>query len=316
MTQATKRGDLVANILAIAGFIILIIIIVWGLLHLASLSSGWFASLFQKKADTSISVSAPSSVVSGTPMTLSWKYSSKDKGSYALLYQCNTGVQFAAPSSNQSFALVPCGAAFTLGSATTSITLIPVSNATSSVKIPLTVLFMPSTSGTQAQGSASMTVTPGAKAVAETPAPVVTKPGSVATGPADLSITIVASNVDQFGNGTVSFDIANIGGSSSGTYYFTAQLPASQPYTYNSPAQASLAPGSHILSTLTFTQAISGTFSVNISGLPGQGGNDVNGANNYASQYLAGPSYYPNQYQYPYTQYQYPQYQYQYQYGY
>lgn len=316
MTHATKRGGLIANILAIAGFIILIIIIVWGLLHLASLSGGWFSSLFQKKADTTISVSAPASVVSGTPMTLSWEYSTKDKGSYALLYRCDTGVQFAAPSSNQTFALVPCGAAFTLDNSTTSVTLLPVSNATSSIQVPLTVLFISSANGTQAQGSVNIKVTAGAKAAQPT-APTTTKPETkptpVVSGPSDLAITIVASNVDQYGNGTVSFDIANIGGSPSGTYYFTAQLPASQPYTYNSPAQASLAPGSHILSTLTFTQAMSGTFSVNVSGLPGQGGNDSNTANNHASQYLAGQSYYPNQYQY--SQYQYQQYP-QYQYGY
>lgn len=316
MIRTPKREGLVQNILAIAGFIILIIIVVWGLLHLASLSGGWFSSLFQKKADTKITVSVPSSVVSGTPMSLAWKYSPKDKGSYALLYQCNTGVQFAAPASNQSFAAVPCGAAFTLGNATTSVTLLPVLNATSSVKIPLTVLFIPSAAGTQAQGSASVTVIPAAKPAVETPAPAAAKPVTIpapaASGPADLAVSIVASNVDQFGNGSVTFDISNTGGSNSGTYYFSAQLPAGmQPYTYNSPAQVSLAAGSHILSTLTFTQAMSGNFSVSVSG-----GNDANTGNNYASGYINAPAYYPNQYQYPYTQYQYPQYQYQYPYGY
>jgi hypothetical protein len=303
MSDSVENKRFLPNALAIAGFIVLTIIIVWGLLHLASLSGGWFSSLFEKKADTTISVSAPASVVSGTPMTLTWKYSPKDKGSYALLYQCDTGVQFAAPS-NQSFTVVPCGAAFTLGNATSSVILLPVSNATSSVKVPLTVLFIPSATGAQAQGSTNITITPGTKSVVEIPAPVVSKPTpkpTPVTGPADLAITIVASNVDQFGNGTVTFDIANIGGSSSGTYYFSVQLPTSQPYSYNSPAQASLAPQSHITSTLTFSQAVGGTFSVSVSG-----GNDVNNGNNYASQYINAPAYYPNQYQ------QYPQYQYGY----
>jgi hypothetical protein len=124
----------------------------------------------------------------------------------------------------------------------------------------------------------------------------------------------------------VAFDIANTGGSPTGTWYFTAQLPTSQPYTYTSSAQASLAPGDHIANTLRFTGVMSG-------GLTGQGGNvgisvdpsnavaESNESNNYASQWVNAPyqsgyytapaapayNYYtPNQYQYYGPQYSYP----------
>ncbi|MFA7309330.1 MAG: hypothetical protein WC050_00295 [Candidatus Paceibacterota bacterium] len=310
MTEPAQPRSRVPNILAILGLIILFIIIVWGLIHLASLGGGSFSGLFQKKNDTKITVTAPATVQSGTPMTISWKFTTKDKGSYAFLYQCGTGAQIATPRSDQVFVPVPCGAAFTLGNASTSATLLPLSNATSSIKIPLTVIFIPNATGTQAQGSASVTITqrtapatstPTTTPVTEKPTPVTPTP--IAKGPADLVVTVISSSIDGYGNGTVVFDIANMGDSHSGSYTFQAQLPTSQPYTYSSPAQSSLAPGSHVQNTLNFTQGMSGTFLVTVTG---QGGNESNLGNNSASQYLSGPAY-QNQYQYP---------QYQYQYGY
>ena len=46
-TSTTKRSTQLPNLLAIIGFLILLIIVVWGLIHLASLSSGWFSGLFK-----------------------------------------------------------------------------------------------------------------------------------------------------------------------------------------------------------------------------------------------------------------------------
>ena len=84
----------------------------------------------------------------------------------------------------------------------------------------------------------------------------------------------------------VSFDIANVGGTSSGTYSFTANLPTQSGYTYASPAQASLAPGSHVLNTLRFTEAQSGTVSISVNA------SDANKSNNYASQSISAPYQY------------------------
>lgn len=295
-----------ANVLAIAGLIILIIIILWGLIHIFSLSGGWFSSFFSGSRNSAIQVTVPPQAKSGEAVAVSWKYSPSAKGNYALLYPCTTGLSFSL----QSGAQIPCGGAYTLGGATGSTTILPLLTAATSTQVPITILYIPSGTSTlataPAQGSATTVISPANAAV--TPAvkpttPVYTSPA--ATGPADLAITILSLNADSFGNATVTFDITNLGGSPSGTYYFSAQLPTSQPYSYSSPAQASLAPGSHIVSTLNFTMASPGTFTVSVTS-----GGDSNASNNYASQYLSSP--YNVQYQYNNQQYYYPNtYQYQ-----
>ena len=63
---ATEKPSLLSNILAIIGLIILVIIIVWGLVHLAELSSGWFSSLFEKSAPT-LKIDAPADAVATRP---------------------------------------------------------------------------------------------------------------------------------------------------------------------------------------------------------------------------------------------------------
>jgi hypothetical protein len=156
------------------------------------------------------------------------------------------------------------------------------------------------------QGNATITVDPVAKVVPVTkPAPVTSyKPSTTSyvstnySGPAQLSVRVISGNISGNGDGTVTFDIANIGGSPSGSYYFTAQLPTAVPYPYQSPLQTSLAPGSHVTSTLNFTDAQSGggVFTVTIEG------SAANSSNDYASMQLTGP--YNNGYnQTPYVQY-------------
>lgn len=296
-TSTTKRSARLPNILAIVGFLILIIIVVWGLIHLASLSSGWFGNLFKTKHDASISITAPNTVVSGTPTQIKWSYGTTDAGSYAFLYECGTGVEFGAPTDATHFARIPCGAAFTLGTATSSAYILPVLTATSSTKTNMTVLFIPKGTGTQAQGVSAITVTP---RVSTAITPVTTKPADTTPAttpvhtPANLSVRIIAVSVDAYGNGIATFDISNTGGTSTGVWYFTANLPTRSPYTYASPAQAPLAPGSHIVNTLNFTQAASGNFYVNVSPAAGE----VNTNDNTALQYVTFSGY--GQYQYGY----------------
>jgi hypothetical protein len=91
------------------------------------------------------------------------------------------------------------------------------------------------------------------------------------------------------------FDIANIGGSRSDVYYFSANIPTMGGYVYNSPAQAPLAPGDHVVNTLrwTLSQPV-GTFTVALSG-------DNNTANDYASATITSGYYggYPQPVYYP-----------------
>ena len=88
---------LVSHILAIAGFVVLAIIVVWGLVHIASLSRGWFGNLFNNSnARGAIVVSAPESAISGRPARIAWQHVS-DGGRYAFLYECAPGLEFGIP---------------------------------------------------------------------------------------------------------------------------------------------------------------------------------------------------------------------------
>lgn len=224
----------------------------------------------------------------------------QEKGTYAFLYPCQEGVRLAAPNASGAFYALPCGAAYTLGQATSSLTILPVLSATSSVNIPITVLFMPSATGTTAQGTASIAVSSGSasapKAVVSQPEkapeekPVSTAKPAAAALPADLAVTITGVSVDPYGNGVVTFNISNVGGATAGAYTFTAQLPTSQPYTYVSPSQSPLAPGAYIVNTLRFTQAIPGAIYITVD--PYGSVQDMNRANNSASQSIAGGTYY------------------------
>ncbi len=320
------KPNLASNILAIVGFIILIVVVIWGLVNLASLSRGWFSSLFGG-GEAVVSVTAPESAVAGAPFTLSWKYDEPAPGSYALLYQCASGLGFQTQGPAGPVG-IPCGAAFTVANAEKRISLTPYLSGAEK-NVALSIIFIPAATTTssgeavaRAQGSATVKILPAssptptptptpspAKTPTQTPAPT-PKPAapSVPTTPADLSVRIISVSIDAGGNGIATFDIANVGGSPSGTYYFSAHLPTVAGYTYSSLAQSSLAPQAHIVSTLRFTQGMSGIFSVSIT-TP-----DANSSNNYASQSVTAP-YYNYNFNYPYQGQYVPVYQYQTPYG-
>ena len=309
-TYEEPQASLLSNILAIVGFIILIVVVIWGLVNLAGISSTWFSSLFGKSENV-IEVTAPESATSGTPFSISWNYKEQTPGTYAFLYQCQGGFQLQTPGPTGGMNGIPCGAAFTIASVDNEVSVTPLLSGASALDVPVSIIFMPRATGTQAQGSATVKIAPAevftpvpAPALVPTPTP---KPESTPKStssqtpktPADLSVHVTSVTTDGYGNGSAVFDIANVGGTSSGTYYFTANLPTSSVYTYSSPAQTSLSPGSHIVSTLRFSQAVAGVFTVSIT-TP-----DINQSNNYASQSLNVPynSYNYNNYNYPYSPY-------------
>jgi hypothetical protein len=290
-----EKPSLLSNILAIIGLIILVVIIVWGLVHVAQLSGNWVSSLFPSTAP-SVTVTAPKDATSGAPVAISWKYSTTVAGSYAFLYQCKTGVEFAAIDSVKNTASgIPCGAAYTLKSTNNTADILPLISGNTAVDVPFSIVFVP-TVGTQVQGNATMTIHPGSAtavvtqtkpATTATPAKTTTTtaPARVAT-PADLSVRIISAQVDGYGNAVVIFDIANVGGSRSGSYTFSATLPTQTNTPYDSALQSPLAPGSHIQNTLRFSQAVIGTFSVTVNA------GDAHQANNYAEQWMSGVTSY------------------------
>lgn len=322
------RPGILSNVIAVIAFIVVIAIVIWGLLHLAGISTSWFSSFFPRSAP-SIQVTAPAQVDSGTAFSLTWKYSPSGTGTYAFLYQCRDGIKIQTQGVGGTFNTIPCGAAYTIPSTSNALFITPILTGTTTASIPLSIIFMPTASGsTQAQGSATVTIhAPAPIPQTETPvSPPSTSvpPKKTYSGPTDLSVRIMSVTPGDMA--TVQFDIANVGSSPSGTYHFSAYLPTTQGYTYYSPVQYSLAPGDHVVSTLHFSQGTGGTITVTLQ----PGGQDATSANNTASRSIAGNS--ASQYQYldyaptyqnqydPYAQqYQYsPQYdysQYPYQYG-
>lgn len=313
-----QSPGLLANILAVAGFIILIVIIVWGAYHLLRLTGSGVTSLFSRfgKSDT-IAVTAPSApVASGKSFPLSWKYTAKENGTYAFLYQCKSGFRFDATSPSGSVAAVPCGNAFTLGN-TTSVTLTPVLSGTSTIEVPLTVVFMPSASSSaeRPQGTATVRVAAGTSTTSSTPVKNLPSTGGTGTapvsGPADLSVRILAvGTIDAYGNFTqrapvnpneiaaVKFDIGNNGGKATGIWYFTVTLPTNPAYTYQSPVQASLAPQAHVENTLRFRPMNAGGGNVTVSVDPQNMVAESNEGNNYQSMWAQGGNWNYNLYPY------------------
>lgn len=307
-TPADGERSLFSSVIAIVGFIILIVILIWGLVHLISLGGNWVTSLSGKPGAT-IQVSAPGSATSGEPFTVTWKYTPSKQGTYAFLYPCAPTLKFEAIGPQNSVAQIPCGQPFTMPVTNNSLTLTPTLSATSSIVTPLSIIFLPNATGTamttgQAQGSTTITINPATST--EPTSTKSSKPSSATgksttyhaktyanSGPADLAVSSVSGSVDGQGNATVTFDIGNIGGSPTGTYYFTANLPVAAG-AYTSPMQSSLNPGDHIVNTLRFGPVSgSGIFSVTI--IPG--GADLNSANNSSTFMLTGGTY-PGTYNY------------------
>ncbi len=305
-THGEPKASLVSNTLAIVGFIIVIVIVLWGLFHIATLGQSWASSLFGTSS-SSIEVTAPASITSGTAFPISWKYSTSENGTYAFLYQCKDTLRFETLGVGGISNTVPCGAAYTVATTNNAVTVVPQLSGMASTSVPLTIVFIPSaTSSKQAQGSTSILVGPRATSsvvvrpsTPTPPTPTPSTPPAVPTprptGPADLSVQITSVVSDGAGGAVATFDIGNIGLSSTGVYTFTAQLPTTSGYLYSSPVQSSLAPGDHIVNTLRFSQAQSGLFSVVVDTAT----YESNRSNNYAAQTVSMP-YAPQPYTQPY----------------
>ncbi len=308
------KPNMVSNVLAIAGFIIVTVVVLWGLIHLVTISRSWFASLFQSHAQTAIDVSAPATTTADAPFTLSWNYSQSGAGSYAFLYQCQNGLRMLTPGAQGALNAIPCGAAFIINGTAQSLALTPeisgIPNG-EAISVPLSILFMSnattSSSSAIAQGGATVSVV--ANATTATTAPTIT-PATAAThaasattaaqtGTPDLAVHITSAS-NSAGIAAVTFTISNDGTAPSGSYYFTAQIPSSPTYTYTSPMQSSLDPSAHVVNTLRFSQNAgqAGVFSVTVD--PASLVRESNRTNNTASQTISASTYQTYQYYTPY----------------
>lgn len=310
-TPQSQGPGLLANILAVAGFIILIIVIVWGAYHLLRLTGSGVSSLFSRFGgnDSAITITVPRETQSGTAFPLSWKFETDEAGSYAFLYQCKTGFRFDVTSPTGKANAISCGSAFTVGTST-SLSLTPVLTGTTTMDVPVSVVFLPAATSTEArpQGTATVHVI-GKNGATAMPVPSTpTNTGSASTRPAapvgkpDISVRILAVGVinpvtgifeSRYPSGpediaAVQFDIANNGGSSTGNYYFSVNLPMQGGYLYSSSIQANLAPASHVVNTLRFKPVQSGGGTINVSVDSTYAVNESNEGNNTAAMYITG----------------------------
>lgn len=314
-TPQGQNPGLLANILAVAGFIILLVVIIWGAYHLLRLTGSGVSSLFGRfGSSTEIAVTVPRDLVKpGTSFPISWKFSPKEAGSYVFLYQCKTSFRFDMPGSEGKANAVSCGSAVTVGT-NTSLTLTPVYSGAAVLDVPISIAFIPTATSTTARPQGTGTVRVAASA-GTTATPVITTPTNTGTAPtarpvqpvtkADLSVRILAVGVINPSTGlfesrypsgpndiaAVQFDIANNGGASTGNWYFTVNLPIQGTYAYSSPLQANLTPGSHIVNTLRFkpVQSGGGTITVNIDTTYAV--SESNESNNSAGMYIAAPAW-------------------------
>src|SRR3989344_8983313 len=282
--QESRSMAMLSHALAIIGFIILIIIVVWGLVRIASLSSISWGSIFSSKPR--VEVTAPKNATSGESVALSWKYTGKEAGTFSFLYKCAQNVYLLTNKSGAGNVMtkIPCGTAINVGSSTAA-TVVPVNNTEASVPVSMTIMFASQDGKARAEGAAIVDVAPATVTTppAETREKPATKPTTskpsysekpavalvphAASGPADLQVHMITvgvmhpsgalinrmptSPLDIIG---VEFDIANVGGIATGSWYFSASLPTGgSVYPYHSPTQISLQPGEHIVSVLRFS---------------------------------------------------------------
>jgi len=296
-TPAKEQSGLLSNILAVAGLVILLGILIWGTTHLAALSGSWFSSFSFSSPSSSktIKVTVPTKKISsGEQFSVSWKYNPRNVGTYALLYQCKEGFQFKATVAGNTPVAIPCGIGYTMLAENNKFDVIPLLSGTSSVDVQLSIIFMSSAAtatGTpsQVRGNAKVTIIHSTstlpQAAENTPVEktsmlqTVETPSTNATDSPNLSVRILSKGViDPIGGNIISreptspndlvsvrFLISNDGGTSTGPWYFTAKLPTSPNYPYTSPAQAPLKAGGKIENMLRFKNAIpGGVFSVTV----------------------------------------------------
>lgn len=328
------RPGVISNIIAVLAFIVVIGIVVWGLLHLAGVSTSWFTSLFPHSTPT-LQVTAPKTATPGTPIDITWKYAPTNSGTYAFLYQCRDGVSLKTTTALGTTVSIPCGAAYTI-TATSSMTVTPMLTGTTTASLPLSVIFMPTDGTAQAQGTATIAIADEQKPAQASAVTVTTTTSRVAaiedidaeevtapvhttktvshtksytpSAPADLAI-VISDVSTQGGLTTVQFSITNVGGRTSDAYTFTASLPTADGYTYHSTRQYPLAPGDAIVNTLSFSDSVGGEVAVVINGIDAHGSNDADTA--YAASTYTVPQY---DYGYSAQTYYYPQQSYQYTY--
>ena len=163
-----RFAETAVRILAVFGFVAIILIGLWGSVSVAKVIPGTFASLASAivsltsvfvPANNAITISVPSLTVNdGEAFALSWTHESTQNGSYKFRYDCVPGVSFTSPTRTGSEAAIFCNTPFNFLNATDSITVTAFSEENQLTDVGVHIDFIPEGS-TQAAVTGSVTLT-------------------------------------------------------------------------------------------------------------------------------------------------------------
>ncbi len=221
-----------------------------------------------KKGETIEVIVNQKEVDSGSPISVSWKYSETTPGEYYVSYDCKESLIFDIKSTNNSKRII-CNTPFRLGKDINSITLIPtVTKKNIFIDSQIKISYKDLEENKEvAFGTADISVKNTDESTIINPYEVTTSNSVVTSkevtpqtptykapvtytnyGKADLLIT----NIGSLDNSAFSFIVYNYGTKNSGNWYFTYTDAENPGRTVLSPIQMSLGPNQGILNTVRF----------------------------------------------------------------
>lgn len=269
MTNKHTFKEHVLRVIAVVGLIAVLLLGAWGIIQLAffipDFLSGVASGIHNNTAaKETLVVSMPLAATSGSSVPVSWTHKNgSGQYGYSISYSCAAGVSVKAPLPNNTLQTVPCDTPFnyTNAGATMPLTFVNTSGKSASVTVTVTAAKL-STGAITATGAANTSIAPATKKTAtKTSAKastsyVAARRTTALYGTPDLQVRII-SNPGTVSAGTqipLQFEIANIGTNVvAANWNFTANLPYSGGYTYQSPNQQALYPGDKIVYTLSYT---------------------------------------------------------------
>jgi hypothetical protein len=252
------------------------------------------SSFFKGNESQKLSVDR-STINSGEQFTLSWDGSHRTDGTYALTYECGTGLRLET-SINQPNEAITCGNTFYFAPNENAINLTAITASTQFTDLKMDLGFLQNGASTvDTIGNITVTVTNNNLPEALTPStatttpkpatPVVvkpvtpkpkpkpvitpTKPVSNPNGIADLEVRAVATGyltdtgifipsatVTSNRQAAIKFQVVNVGNKNTGTWTFTVDLPSETDPRYVSGNQQNLGPGDRIEYVLGFSNVL------------------------------------------------------------
>lgn len=315
--QGKHVKDQLLRAVAVIGLIAILLLGAWGIIQLAVGLPDFFSNFGVSKNTALMSenlrVAAPVSLNSDQSFPLTWVHANRTGAySYSVSYACASGLMFASPVPTGALKLIPCDTNLNFVSATSSLTLTPVTSTTNTLSTTITVRStrLSDNKVTATATTPTIIVSPKSSAAAVAPATkhtsytpthtqVVTHaPRRVSTlyGTGNLTPQIVAATPLGGGRYQVQFSIQNSGTNMvPAGWMFSANLPTNPSYTFSSVPQQRLLPGDSIVYTLAFevTQISTQTYNYGRYSNNSNCGYQQNYTYNGYANYPTDPSYNP-----------------------